>query len=570
MRYSSARYNFLAEQIGAAATTVLMGQEERRSFSFDTFTLPRISPLSRTNPLVSVIIPCYNYARFLGEAIESVLRQEYQPVEIVVIDDGSTDHTERVAARYPSVQYYYQPNAGLATARNAGISKSRGRYILFLDADDLLCMGALEAAVSVMLENPACGFVYGDFRATGRDGTDFVSFDMPSHHRDDYLGLFDGNHIAMCAAVLYPRYVLEQVGGFRTELRAAEDYDLHFRIARLFPYKRHTALMAEYRRHGDNMTVDAALMLQSTLAVVRAQRDHLGGDVSYRRAYFKAIRIWQDYYGGMLVRQIRVRFQQCKVRDGLGDFWVLLKSAPKVFLRSISNAAKRVMGKSRVSLHFFKRRPFSGPAFRKLEPASRDFGFDRGIPIDRYYIESALAAHAADIRGHVLEIKDRSYTERFGDGRVLKSDVLDINRDNLQATLIADLTDAPQIPSETFDCVIITQTLHIIYDLPEAIRTLHRILKRGGSVLATVPGISKTVRDGKDRWQDYWRFTSASARRLFQGVFGDSNVEVDASGNLCTAVSFLDGRAVDELRSSELDYQDPDYEVVIFIRATKT
>jgi glycosyltransferase involved in cell wall biosynthesis len=155
-------------------------------------------------PLVSVVIPCYNHARFLSEAIESVLRQEYRPLEIVVIDDGSTDHTAQVAARYPSVRYRYQPNAGLAAARNTGISESRGSYVLFLDADDLLCAGALGSAVDVILQNPGCGFVYGDFRAIDKNGAVLDTFDRPSGHRDDYLGLFEGNHIAMCATVLYP------------------------------------------------------------------------------------------------------------------------------------------------------------------------------------------------------------------------------------------------------------------------------------------------------------------------------------------------------------------------------
>ncbi|MCU1259382.1 MAG: hypothetical protein JWO80_2267 [Bryobacterales bacterium] len=517
------------------------------------------------NPLVSVVIPCYNHARFLSDAIESVLRQEYRPFEIVVIDDGSTDHTAQVAARYPSVRYSYQPNAGLATARNTGISESRGSYILFLDADDLLCAGAVGSAVDVILRNPGCGFVYGGFRAIDKNGAALDTFDMPSGHRDDYLGLFEGNHIAMCATVLYPRHVLEQVGGFRTEFRAAEDYDLYFRIARLFPYTRHGAVMAEYRRHDGNMSVNAALMLRSTLSVVRAQREHGAADAIHRRTYLNAIRIWRDYYGGLLARQIRTQFRQGKLPGGLRGSWTLLKIAPEVFLRSVLHAARKAIRK-------ILRRSwlFDGPAFRRLEPASRDFGYDRGTPIDRYYIEAALAAHTNDIHGHVLEIKDSAYTQRFGGARVAKSDVLDITSDNPLATLVADLTDAPQIPSDTFDCVLITQTLHIIYDLPAAIRTLHRILKPGGSVLATVPGISRIVRDGENRWQDHWRFTSASARRLFQGMFADSNIEIQATGNLCAAVSFLDGRAVEELRPSELEHLDPDYEVVIFIRAVKT
>src|SRR5262249_47385240 len=135
-------------------------------------------------------------------------------------------------------------------------------------------------------------------------------------------------------------------------------------------------------------------------------------------------------------------------------------------------------------------------AFHRLTPASTDFGYDRGTPIDRYYIERALLECAPDIQGRVLEIKDDTYTRRFGGTRVTQSDVLDVIADNPCATIIADLRAAPQIPSDTFDCVIVTQTLQLIDELQCAIRTLHRVLKPGGILLATVPGISQVARDG--------------------------------------------------------------------------
>jgi SAM-dependent methyltransferase len=191
------------------------------------------------------------------------------------------------------------------------------------------------------------------------------------------------------------------------------------------------------------------------------------------------------------------------------------------------------------------------------------------MPIDRYYIERALASCADDIRGHVLEIKDDQYSRRFGGARVAKSDVLDIAADNPQATILADLTGAPQIASGTFDCVVITQTLQLIYDVHAAVQTLHRIVKPGGTVLATLPGISQIASDGMNRWNDHWRFTTAAARRMFADVFGNAHVTVSAYGNLCSALNFLDGRAAEELSARELDYVDPDYQLVIFVRAVR-
>ena len=208
-------------------------------------------------------------------------------------------------------------------------------------------------------------------------------------------------------------------------------------------------------------------------------------------------------------------------------------------------------------------------SLRRLAPVSRTFGLDRGTCIDRYYIEAFLAGSARNSHGHVLEIGDDSYTRKFGDGRVVQSDVLHLRAGNPKATLVADLTKARDIPSDTFDCIILTQTLQFIYDVRAALSHLYRILKPGGVLLATMPGISQISRYDMDRWGDYWRFTTLSARRLFQEIFPQSNVTVRAYGNVLTAVAFLEGLAVSELKREELDHLDADYELLIAVRAVK-
>ncbi len=207
-------------------------------------------------------------------------------------------------------------------------------------------------------------------------------------------------------------------------------------------------------------------------------------------------------------------------------------------------------------------------SLRRVTPIDPDFGFGRGNPIDRYYIENFLATHAQEIRGSVLEIAENTYTRMYGGAQVGKSDVLHVEG-NPHATMVADLTHAMHIPSEAFDCIILTQTLQQIYDVRLVIRTIHRILKPGGVLLATVPGISQIDRGSMERWGDWWRFTTLSARRLFEEVFPAANVTVKAYGNVLAAVAFLYGLAVQELRRLELDYLDPDYEVIIAIKATK-
>ena len=204
---------------------------------------------------------------------------------------------------------------------------------------------------------------------------------------------------------------------------------------------------------------------------------------------------------------------------------------------------------------------------RRLEPVSRTFGFDRGQPIDRFYIEQFLGDHQADVHGHVLEIGDDAYTRRFGGDRVTHRDVLHATDDNPKATIVADLTRAETIPDKSFDCILLTQTLPFLYEVRAALRTLHRILKPNGVVLATAPGLSPISRFDMERWGDYWRFTSLSAQRLFGETFDADTVTVQTYGNVLAAVAFLHGLAAQELTREELNHRDADYEVIIAVRA---
>lgn len=207
---------------------------------------------------------------------------------------------------------------------------------------------------------------------------------------------------------------------------------------------------------------------------------------------------------------------------------------------------------------------------RRLTPINRNWGFERGQPVDRYYIERFLATHAADVRGRVLEIADATYTRRFGGHRVTRSDVLHAVEGNPAATIVGDLARGEEIPSDSFDCIICTQTLLVIYDVHAAVRTLHRILKPGGVLLATIPGGCHQVASwDMDNWGDYWRFTRLSVRRLFEEVFPRANIAIESHGNVLVAIAFLHGVTSAELRPEELDYRDPDYEVSITVRAVK-
>jgi hypothetical protein len=257
---------------------------------------------------------------------------------------------------------------------------------------------------------------------------------------------------------------------------------------------------------------------------------------------------------------------------------VVYKSFSRRFLRKLLQMLPPFIGQ-----WLIKHRPGRWPpkvgsvrfgSFRRVTPISRSFGFDRGQPIDRYYIESFLERHAKDIGGRVLEIQDNAYTIRFGGKRVTRSDVLNVNEGFPKTTIVADLTKADHLPGQVFDCIIFTQTLGVIYDLRAALFTLHRILKPSGVILATVPGISQLAPEEymakfTPRLEYYWSFTPSSVERLFKEYFPGATVEVESYGNVLTSICFLEGLSYTELRRDELDYHDPHYPMNISIRAQK-
>jgi hypothetical protein len=205
---------------------------------------------------------------------------------------------------------------------------------------------------------------------------------------------------------------------------------------------------------------------------------------------------------------------------------------------------------------------------RRTTPLSHNWGFDRGLPVDRYYIERFLDENRRDIRGRVLEVKDSSYTKQYGLS-VERCDVLDIDSTNPRATIVTDLAAADSsTPSDCFDCFVLTQTLQLIYDIRAAVTRAHHFLRPEGVLLATVPSISRIV-PRHERVNDYWRLTFASASALFGEVFGPEHVRVHSYGNVLSAIAFLAGMASDELSSQELNINDVDMPVVITVRAVK-
>ena len=212
---------------------------------------------------------------------------------------------------------------------------------------------------------------------------------------------------------------------------------------------------------------------------------------------------------------------------------------------------------------------FARPNLWSPEPVSRQFGFDRGMPIDRHYIEQFLARESDRIRGRVLEVEHDLYTRKYGGDRVTRSDVLYKVPGLAAATIVADLANAPQLASDAFDCIILIHTLQYIFDAAAALETCRRLLAPGGHLLIAVPFISQYCVGDREKWGEYWRFSAMAMNRMLGRIFGSSAIRVEAHGNALTAACFLKGIAAEELSASELGERDPDYDLVITAVARK-
>jgi glycosyltransferase involved in cell wall biosynthesis len=293
-------------------------------------------------PLISVVIPCYNQAHFLGEAIASVWQSATRDVEVVVVDDGSTDTTARVGASFAGTRLISGPNQGLAHARNRGLAESSGRFVVFLDADDMLTRGALDIGLAELSAHPTAALVSGRCRIINEDGAALHTPEQARVERDHYKELLRHNYIWMPAMAMIRRDAIERVGGFEQSAHAAADYSLYLRIARTHTVHDHGQLVALYRKHSGNMSRNSARMLQETLAVLRRERPFVAGDQDLLRAYYEGWNRWRELYGAYIVDEIRgdVRRHRWRaLRNAAALGWL----HPRALLRQAGHKASLTM-----------------------------------------------------------------------------------------------------------------------------------------------------------------------------------------------------------------------------------
>jgi glycosyltransferase involved in cell wall biosynthesis len=250
-------------------------------------------------------VPCFNQARFLADALASAIAQ-LSPVSILVVDDGSTDNTRDVCARFAGVKYFYQSNRGLAAARNSGLHQANSEFVVFLDADDRLLPAAVDVGINRLKANPAAAFTSGEHRYIDAGGSVLEEWQRALPTREHYRALLRGNYVGMGATVMFRRTILAGIGGFDERLKACEDYDVYLRIASSHHVDAHNALVAEYRRHGANMSNDPVLMLKTALTVLNRQRAH-AREMHLEQDLIRGLRYWETYYGTEMSHRIANR-----------------------------------------------------------------------------------------------------------------------------------------------------------------------------------------------------------------------------------------------------------------------
>lgn len=285
--------------------------------------------------LVSVVIPCYNQAHFLGEAIESVLAQTYRCFEVIVVDDGSRDEVDAVSARFPGITYFRQPNQGVSGARNAGLKVSRGAYVVFLDADDRLLPEALSIGVENLKSHPDCAFVWGQCRHSNKAGEPIPAPPKPWIKQEHYVNLLRTNYIRTPGVVMYRRAVFDAVGGFDPELQGGEDYDLHLRIAREFPVHGHNRVVLVYRVHQSSAMHSSARIFQDTMKALKRQRRFVKRNQLRREAYASGMKAWRQLFGERLWIELRERLKHpgANWRSVIQCLWTLARFDPKGLLQ---------------------------------------------------------------------------------------------------------------------------------------------------------------------------------------------------------------------------------------------
>lgn len=474
--------------------------------------------MSSPPDLVSIVVTARPGFPGFDETTASALAQTHPVTEVIVVAGG---RQTALSVRDRRVRFLEADPAPTSHLRNRGLAAAGGSAVMFVDAGERLLPDAASVGFHELALDSNCSFASGRCIVTRPYHSDPEFPQQPLVTVGHYGVMLGRNYILTPAAAIFRRSALAECGGFEESLAPLDDWDLYLRLLRTSTSRSHYVAVAESEAP-DPIRDEPTRAVPLLWRILEREEGAAGTDEHLRRSVSIARRAWIDRYG----------LDEGDTRNDA--------KAPPVGSLSLGDLCR-------------------------VLPLDTNFGYGRGTPIDRYYIESFLRERSADIRGRVLEVQEDAYTWGFGGGAIDRADVLSLLPDNPRATIVGDLGRPEDFPEAIFDCAIITQVLHLVLDPSVAVRSIHRLLKPSGIVLASVPGISQV--EWAESW--YWSFTVLSAKEIFSSVFGADNVTVTAYGNALAATSFLWGIAVEELDSAELDHVDPYYQVTIAIRAVK-
>jgi peptidoglycan/xylan/chitin deacetylase (PgdA/CDA1 family)/SAM-dependent methyltransferase len=486
--------------------------------------------------------------RSLVLRLEELNRQTRRPDQILLLDSGGLgDRLSRLGdtADRLSLPEVEPVDASLdahpSVWRDIGMRSSKTEVVCFLEPGVRLKDRYFERALEPMASKKIA-FVTSWWERVGPSGeSEHVAVDSCD------LPVLLARPDAVHRATLFSRAAWKKTGGFDMALAAAEDYELCLR------------LLGEGWR--------AALVSEE---LVRQEPDRLSSfqrDL-WRERYVPAMTAIFNKHRDLFEQEsASVLLGREETLIGLADRYRPIVSRREAAVRDLDALKQEIADLTRALREHGHDRVDWGD-LRRTKPISPEWGYDRGKPIDRYYIEGFLEENARHVRGRVLEIQEDDYSRRFGGEDVESIDVVDACATNPRANVIADLRRTSALPEGTYDCIILTQTIHVIDDMEAVARECFRLLKPGGTLLVTLPCLSRVCLEyGPDG--DYWRTTEAGARQLFSAAFPPYAIETRVYGNVLAGTAFTYGLCCDEVTPRELDETDPYNPTLIGVCATK-
>lgn len=299
------------------------------------------SPGQVPRPLVSVVIPCYNQARFLPTAIGSVRRQLYRPLEMIVVDDGSTDDTSVTANRHGAM-VIRQSNRGVGSARNTGLGAARGDFIVFLDADDELLPDAVASGVDTLTSHATASCVVRLCQSMDAEGTPLPTQHPTVETSDLYRAWLLCNFVWTPGAAMFRRRKLVEIGGFDPAVASVSDYALYLTLAHAGTVLFDRREVVRYRRHDEAMSSDPVLMLRSVLEVL--DRERVSVLPKHAAAFRTGRRSWQAFYGEQIIERLRRDWRERRVnRWQLGAVYMLVRHSQAVMWANLKRKLTRVI-----------------------------------------------------------------------------------------------------------------------------------------------------------------------------------------------------------------------------------